>query len=201
MSEPAYDYGTTSEPVGEDKLTRITNLAREMLNAELEVAVAEQNLKDAQAKLRDISQFKLPALMEEVGQTEFKLKDGTKISLKEDVKASIPKASQDAAFKYLEDHGHGALIKREIKVSFGKDEEAWAKKFMADLAKRKKPVKAENKRSVHPQTLQAWLREQLSNGEPVPLETFGAFIYKVAKADLPDGAKPIKAPKGEDSLF
>lgn len=200
--EPTYDYGKDSSALGDNALARIAGLAQDQIKAEAEVARLEEELKAAQAKLKDISQFKLPELLAEVGMSEFKLKDGTKISVKEDVRASIPKSDSQPAFDWLESHGSGALIKREIKISFGKGEEAWAKKFMADLAKRKKPVKAENKMTVHPQTLQAFIREQLEKGETVPLDIFGAFIQKFTKVVLPDGASPAKSKgKSDADLF
>jgi hypothetical protein len=200
------DYGEDArgieEPSG-DLLSRISALAVEQKRKEAELAALEDAVEQKKAEVRDISEFKLPGAMAEAGMATFALADGTKIEIKEAVRASIPKTNPEPAFTYLETHGAADLVKREIKISFGKGEEAWARKFLADLAKRKRPVKAENKKTVHPQTLQAYIREQLEEGVDIPLATFGAFIQKFSKIVLPDAQKTAarKSRKKDEDLF
>lgn len=179
-----YDYSQFQEPVSSNILAVISGLAREQAAAELEVAKAEDALKAANEALRAIREVRLPSLLQEAKVTECTTTDGVKVKLKETIRGSITKAKQEGAFKWLLENGHGALIKRVFEIKFNKDEEAWADKFQRDLAQRKKPVRAEIKRSVHPQTLAAFVAEELGKGKDIPMETLGVFQQKISDIEF-----------------
>lgn len=181
-----FDYSEFKDGPGDNLLARLSGLALDQKRAEAEVARLEEELKTAQARLRDIAEHQLPALMDEAEMSEFTTKDGIKISVKEVIRGSIPASNASKAFAWLEEHGHDNLIKREFKIEFGKDEEAWAKKFARDLAKRKRPLKVQLKRTVNPRTLQAFVREQLEEGVDIPLNLFGVFRQRFSKIDFKD---------------
>jgi len=152
---------------------------------------AEQNVKDktlelskAQAELASISEKRLPELMEELGCTQFTTQEGLSITVVEKIRASIAQGDaekQQKAFDWLEDQGHGRLIKREFKIEFGKLEEAWANQFEGQLKRRKKPLRVTRKMYVHPATLAGFLTEQMEKGVEVPLEIFNGFPQKYSK--------------------
>jgi hypothetical protein len=171
---------------GDNILSAIAALARDQLEAEIEVEKATEVLKEANEKLSLIAKVKLPALMDEAEQTEITTKDGIRVSIKESYKASISQENSSKALKWLEENGHENLIKREFKIEFGKDEESWAKKFEVDLSKRKRPLKHELKRTVHATTLAAFVREQVGEGEDIPLDLFGAYRMRQAKLTVKD---------------
>jgi len=56
------------------------------------------------------------------------------------------------------------------------------------LRKRKHQLNVKRKKSVHPQTLAAFVRESLAEGVDLPQDTFGVYVRKVteikASADL-----------------
>jgi hypothetical protein len=178
------DYSDFRAGAGDNILASIAQTAREQLEAEAKVARLEDELKSAQASLRNIQEHVLPRLMEQAEQSEVTTAEGIKVEVKEVLRGSIPEASQQQAFAWLETNNAGALIKREVTIEFGKGEEAWAAKFMADLSKRKRPVRSKAKKRVHPQTLLAFLREQLEAGNDIPLELFGVFRQRFAKITL-----------------
>lgn len=181
-----HDYSDFKDGPGDNLLARLSGLALDQKEAEAEVARLEEALKAAQARLRDIAEHQLPALMDEAEMKVCQTRDGITIKIVEKIRGSIPAATAPKAFAWLEEHGHGNLIKREVKVEFGKGEEAWAKKFMADLAKRKRPLKVDLKRGVHPSTLASFVTEQLQEGVDIPLETFGVFRQRSAKIEFKD---------------
>ncbi len=181
-----HDYSDFKDGPGDNVLARISGLALDQKEAEAEVARCEEALKKAQERLRDISEHQLPALMDEAEVKECVTKDGIKVKIVEKIRGSIPKDNADRAFGWLEEHGHGKLVKREFKIEFGKGDEAWAKKFQQDLDKRKKKLKYEVKRGVHPSTLASFVTEQLQEGVDIPLDTFGVYRQRSSKIDFKD---------------
>ena len=183
MTDDYSEYLDDDAP-GDNVLAMLSGLANAQQEKELEIAQLEEALTKAKAELRDISEHRLPELMEEVGMESFTTKDGLKITVRDVIRAGIPAKNPQPAFNWLEENGHGRLVKREFKIDFGKDEEAWANKFQSDLQKRKKPLRCNIKKSVHPQTLQAFIRERLEAGEDIPLDIFGAIRQKFTKVEV-----------------
>jgi len=169
----------------EDALTRLAKMAKSQLEQQQQVARMETALKTAKAVLTVTAEEEIPALMAEVGMKEFTTTDGFKITLKEDIKAKIPKAKLNAACTWIERRGEGEIIKRLFVIGFGTGDGKWANKFERDLARRKKPLKVERTKGIHNQTLLAYLRSLRSKGVNVPMAMFGAFEYTVAKVIAP----------------
>lgn len=179
-----HDYSEFKDGPGDNILAQIASKAKEQVAAEAKVARLEEQLKEAQAELRMIAEQELPALMDAAEQVKLTTKDGIEIQVAEAIRANIPEANKDKAFSWLEDNNHGRLIKREFKIEFGKDEEAWANKFERDLAKRKKPLRVSRKKAVNPQTLSAFVREQLAEGVSLPMDLLGVFRQRFTKVKV-----------------
>lgn len=181
MSESNLDYSDVveEEPVKNEDLARMAVLIAEARAKEAEIDALGANLKSAQEALFSIICFQIPALMKELGLEEFKDRNGLKVEIDESIKAGISDDRKAAAHRWLEEHGHGGLIKREITVSFNKGQEEAAAKLMAELAPRFSAVT--QKQSVHHSTLKAWATEQLEKGAPIPVDTFGIYRQKMAK--------------------
>ena len=67
---------------------------------------------------KQLSQFDIPAMMEEMHITKLKLKDGESVEIKKIYGASIPQENQEAAFTWLRDHDLGDIIKKWISKNF-----------------------------------------------------------------------------------
>ena len=168
------------EPVdSEDVLARITRTCRELRVAREDVTTAEEQLKAAQQRVRTIEEFTLPELMREAGQEMLRNSDGEVVELTETLHASIPSANLPAALKWLMDHGQSAIIKRDIRLQFGKSEEAKADAALALILEG--GYVPQDKQSVHPQSLAAVLREMIAEGQEVPLELLGAHVRSFVK--------------------
>lgn len=185
---PDYDYSGEMPKAGDNILKTVASVAMDQKKAELEVARLEEKLNEAKELLRSISEDRLPGIMADAQQSELTTADGIKVSVKNKVYGSIPKGNPEPGLALLEELGSGNLIKRAFTILFGKGDEAWAKKFAADLAKRKKPLNHKVERTVHPQTLQAYVREKLEEGGLTAdqMKTLGVFEKKVAVIDYPD---------------
>ena len=108
------------------------------------------------------------------GLSEFKLADGTKVTVQQFYSASIPKDKVDEAMQWLRDNGHGDLIKNTVSVAFGKGEDTLATDLKKYLGANGNSY--EDKTGVHPQTLRAFAREQIEAGQNLPLDTLGIYI-------------------------
>jgi hypothetical protein len=111
--------------------------------------------------------------MQEMNISSLKLADGSAVEVKPVYGASIPIAKKEEAFKWLREHGLGDLIKNEITVAFGRDEDNKAQQY-AVLAQGQgyEPVQ---KLKVEPMTLKALVRERIEAGQDMPADLFNVF--------------------------
>lgn len=183
-----FDYSALTDEksteISGDILTKLSAMAEEQLKAEKAVADAEEVLKKKTEILRDIAERQIPDMMNEVGMQEFKTKSGLVIKVKETLHASVSGDKGQQGISWLDENGHGDLIKRCFVVEFKKDEEKWANKFASDLRKRKRAINVVEKKDVHNRTLVSFLTERLEEGENIPLEMFSAFFKRTAKVSF-----------------
>ena len=112
-------------------------------------------------------------MMSEMGLAELKLHDGSHLKVSTSYRATITEANKEAAFNWLRNNGLGDIIKNEISVSFGRNEDNKASDY-ANLAKGQgyEPVQ---KLKVEPMTLKALVRERLESGQEMPSDLFNVF--------------------------
>ena len=163
-------------------LDEMAMLARALVDADAAVEAADEALKAAKEKARQLREETIPSSMQELGVEKLTLSTGQTITIKQEVYASIPADSKNTAYGWLEEHGFGGLIKTAVSAAFGKGELTQAQQLAGELIKQ--GFEATVDRSVHPQTLKAFLKEQLSAGSNVPLELFGARPVWAAKVTL-----------------
>ena len=120
----------------------------------------------------------IPSLMDEMGVERLDV-DGSVVERKMIVSASIPVRNKDAAFDWLRDNGLDDIIKNDITVSFGKGEDNVAGTLWA-CCKNEASI-PKTKTHVHPSTLKAFVKERVTDGKPIDLDLFGAFISNTAQ--------------------
>lgn len=179
MSEMFFEAPSVSD----DDLATISALAQKQVREQAAVAKLENDLEAAKLRLKKVQEEELPAAMQEIGMSEFKLSDGTKVSIKNDVYCTIPKDDGGRALNWLRGHNFGGLIKNQVIAEFGKGEDENALEVVQTLANM--GVHAEQKQTVHPQTLKAFVKEQMEKGNELPLDYFNAFTVAKAKVELP----------------
>ncbi len=142
-------------------------------NLEEQIGQREKELKDMKREAEKVSGEVIPTIMQEMNISSLKLADGSSVEVKPVYGASIPVAHREEAFKWLRDHGLGDLIKNEITVSFGRDEDNKAQQY-AVLAQGQgyQPVQ---KLKVEPMTLKALVRERIESGQDMPTDLFNVF--------------------------
>lgn len=182
LAEDAAEHEQKSGPT-EEELKKISGLIEQQVGLESEVEELERKKKAKQQELNQVRLVDLPQAMNEANCSQFALSDGTIVTVETGIDAHVSKKNQEAAFKWLEDHGFGDLIKRQATVDVGRDE-GQARRIQEALEAA--GVEPEFNRSVHPQTLKAFVREREREGDvPVPEDTFGVYRYEKAKVESP----------------
>ena len=134
----------------------------------------EESLKEQKKQKDHVSMEVIPTLMSEMGLAELKLIDGSMVTVKPNYSASITVANREAAFNWLRNNGLGDIIKNEISVSFGRNEDNKAADY-ASLAS-ERGYQPTQKLKVEPMTLKALVRERLESGKEMPTELFNVFV-------------------------
>ena len=133
----------------------------------------EQIMKDTKKQIERISGEVIPTMMSEMGLAELKLQDGSHLKVSTSYRATITEANKEEAFNWLRNNGLGDIIKNEISVSFGRNEDNKAASY-AELAKGQ-GFQPTQKMKVEPMTLKALVRERIEAGKDMPTEIFGVF--------------------------
>jgi hypothetical protein len=138
-----------------------------------EIEDAESRLKLLKKKRDHISGEVIPTMMSEMGLAELKLHDGSHLKVSTSYRATITEANKVAAFNWLRKNGLGDIIKNEISVSFGRNEDNKAADYAALAQER--GYQPTQKLKVEPMTLKALVRERIEAGKEMPTEIFGIF--------------------------
>jgi hypothetical protein len=160
-------------------LAELAELVAQLAEAEQAMYDAEDNLRRAKQRVRQISEMQIPEVMDRVGVREFVTKTGAKISVKESIRCSVPAAKRAEAWQWLRDNGHGSLVKSTVSVSFGKEQIQDAELFRRQCEEQGMLVKSEEK--VEPATLKKFIKDSLDSGTDIPMELFGAYNQKQTK--------------------
>ena len=166
------------------KLDQLAILSKMLLDAGDKKEQAELRLKEAKENERRLREEAIPLLMFELELTMLKLNDGTTIETSKDIFASITQAKKDAAFKWLEENKFSGLIKTQVEINFPRGDHELAKKWHHFLKESKK-LDVDLQESVHPQTLKAFVKEQIQAGNSVPMDLFGVMVVDTTKVKLP----------------
>jgi hypothetical protein len=150
-----------------DQVERLSTLQQE-------IEKQEDALKQKKKNFEHLSAEVIPTMMAEMGLSHLKLMDGSSVDVKPNYSASITIANKDAAFQWLRDNNLGDIIKNEISVSFGRNEDNKAADY-ASLAS-ERGYQPTQKLKVEPMTLKALVRERIENGKEMPTELFNVFV-------------------------
>jgi len=162
----------------------VTTIAQECVNLkqkEDEIAELEDKLKKKKEEADHISSKVIPELLAEQGLSEIKLADGSKVSVKQEFRATLPKdeVRRDAAYQWLRDQALVDIIKNNVSVTFGKGEDDKAKSLI-DLAVAN-GYEPSQKSDVAWNTLTALYEERVKAGLDMPSDVFSLWIKDKTK--------------------
>jgi hypothetical protein len=142
-------------------------------NLEDKIVLAENSLKKLQEEADILSGDVIPTMMQEMNISTLKLADGSAVEVKPIYGASISAERKEEAFNWLRTNGLGDLIKNEVTVSFGRNEDNKAIAY-ANLAA-ENGYQPSQKLKVEPMTLKALVRERIEAGKDMPSDLFNVF--------------------------
>ena len=160
-----------------DRTENINSLAGQVKNLktlEDEIKTDEESLKKKKKEIERISGEVIPTMLSEMGLSSLKLADGSAVDVKPYYAANISIANREAAYSWLRSNGLGDIIKNDITVSFGRNEDNKAADY-ANLA-RGQGFEPTQKLKVEPMTLKALVRERIEAGKDMPMDIFNVFV-------------------------
>ena len=159
------------------KTTSLQSLADQVERLETmqqQLEIQEDAVKEKKKQIDHISGEVIPTMMSEMGLSHLKLIDGSTVDVKPNYSANISVANREKAFQWLRENGLGDIIKNEISVSFGRNEDNKAADYAALAEER--GFQPTQKLKVEPMTLKALVRERLEAGKTMPTEIFNVFV-------------------------
>jgi len=153
--------------------TELTEALEQFKSIGAQVLAVEIKLKELKAQEKYHSEFVIPEIMEKMGLSTLKLKDGSELAVKKVYSAKIKAEKKAEAIQWLRDNGLGDIVKNNISVAFGQGEENKAMAY-ATLAKESgyEPSQSEK---VEPQTLRVTMEDWKNKGKEVPEDLFWVF--------------------------
>ena len=159
-----------------DEATNVNKLSDQVVrlrDLEDKLKIKEEELKKLKKDVEILSGDVIPTMMTEMNISTLKLSDGSAVEVRPIYGASISPNNREAAFNWLRDNGLGDLIKNEVTVSFGRNEDNKAVEYTV-LAQGQgyQPIQ---KLKVEPMTLKALVRERVESGKDMPSDLFNVF--------------------------
>ena len=151
----------------------LSDQVEKLKDLEDSIVAKEEELKQLKQQADAISGEVIPTMMQELNISTLKLADGSAVEVKPVYGASISAERKEEAFEWLRSNGLGDLIKNEVTVSFGRNEDNKAIAY-ATLAQGQ-GFQPSQKLKVEPMTLKALVRECLESGKEMPTELFNVF--------------------------
>ena len=162
------------ESVNQVGLSTIAELAVAIRTSEDDIANLENLLKEKKRELLKLTDEDLPSMLQEIGLSEFKLEDGSQVTIKPTYGASIKVEDRPQAYEWLRENGYDDIIKNTVTCAFGRGEDDNASAFTA-LAEKEGFIPTQ-KEEIHTSTLRAFIKERVENGDEFPSELFGAYV-------------------------
>jgi len=157
-----------------ENIQSLADQVERLQKIEEDIKKNEEYLKDKKKELEHLSGEVIPTMLSEMGLSYLKLQDGSSLEVKTNYSATITQANKEKAFNWLRNNGLGDIIKNEISVSFGRNEDNKAADY-AELAKGQ-GFQPTQKLKVEPMTLKALVRERIEAGKEMPTELFNIFV-------------------------
>lgn len=164
----------------DDTLDQIVFLGKYTEELDERIAQQQQALKELVDKRTHVVTKALPALFEQKGISKFTLSNGTTIALQPVYGASLSK-DNIAAMDWLENNGHGEIIKHMLTAELGRERTGEEIFRILEALNQQFEVRAITQRTVHPSTLRAWVKEMCERKLEFPKNLFNVYEGQIVK--------------------
>lgn len=186
MQQPDFIVDEDDDDVPPEMITRVRDAARRTRDLLLSLSDLDTQISEKKKELTTLKTQTLPDLLNAAKLTALTLEpEGNtpayEVELKPWYNATISKDNPAPALNWLEEHGYGDIIKHIFTISFGRDEHIRARAFY-NLLVEHGYSQFEEKRGVHPSTLQAFVKEQLEEyGTTLPRDLLHLEVGQTVK--------------------
>lgn len=171
---------------------RLSTHVTELLTIERRIELLQGNLKEAEEARRQLLERQLPELMDRLKLKKIEAGDGSKLVVGTVVRASLPRDPEDGPPSELRQEGlawlksrHSGAVKHVLTADLGKGAGNQAAEI-ADLIQFRLPsAVVTHGETIHPQTLQSIIRQELEAGGSPPLEALGAYVTRTVRVTKP----------------
>lgn len=168
--------------VDDSALARVSALIRRAELYARRIDQLESELRTVKEAHREVMEVHIPGVLAEHGMAKLVMSNGSTVSVQPYYSASIPVDRREEAHNWLRENGHGDLVKNNVTVTFGRQEDDKALDLLGSLVKRGYNV--DHNAKVEPQTLKAFVKEQVEKGSPPPEDLFGVYTGQKAKITM-----------------
>jgi hypothetical protein len=187
---PVFDESELEVNRSEDKLKKLAAMAASAFDYDIKIAELSAKISELTASKNQLINKDIPELMHEVDIKVVGV-PGTNFRCEllpyyhANIAADWEPERKKAAFDWLEAEGHGDLIKNSLRVDFNREDSEKAKQIYDRLnqmmAEYELEAQPELIKGVHFQTLTAFVKEQITQNENIPLAVLGATVGEVVK--------------------
>ena len=165
-------------------LSEVKRLAARLVKIDDEIKQCEDFIANAKREREDIRVRILPNVMFELGLDSITI-DNHYCRLQPHVQAALPKDPEprEAAINWLVEHGHGGIIKRQLKVDLPKgdgDTEIAVKEAVAEAAP---GLVVDTAYNVHHSSYSALMRQLVREGANIPTDILGVYVGQIVRVD------------------
>jgi hypothetical protein len=165
-------------------LNIIRDRARELRDKYLKKIDLEQQLELVKHGIKKIEQDELPEMFTQAGISSITVEaTGNHPAFVAERKtiynAAIPEDKRLEAFQWLEQNGHGDLVKSVIDITFGMQEHEkrlFVMKLLSDAG-----IQFYNHETMHHMTLKAFVKREIQDGHMIPMDLLGVFVVDEVK--------------------
>ena len=108
---------------------KLTDEIKKLQDVQQEIQNYKDRIKDLEDNESYLSEVVIPDMMNAMNLKTMKLKDGSEIEVSNKFFASALAPKRAEAYQWLRDNGLGNIVKNEITVRFGKDEDTKATQY------------------------------------------------------------------------
>lgn len=183
MSAPSFIQTHAPDPLSQDKLERVRDLCRSLGNIQLDIELAESELRNLKESRRQIAEKDLPDLFSTLGLDRIgDVSNSVDYVLEEYCNANLPKDPhlRAQAIDYLSNN-HQDLLGVTVTAEFDRGDASSAHALRDHISAHFNPRKLSIDEGVHHSTLTAFVRRCLKQGISLPLELLGAHVGPIVK--------------------
>jgi hypothetical protein len=158
----------------DDSMAELSQSVQALVEIRGYIDDAEATLKDLKAKEQKLSTEIIPSKMDEIGFTSVTMPDGHKVGYAPFYSGKIKPETEPEAFDWIEENGHGGVIKGELVIPYRRPQRDKASELQKAI--KDNGWECTVKLGVHHSTLRALIREVVEDGSTFPPDLFDIFI-------------------------